>query len=106
MNIEQQQEQQRAIMISTIGLSTILAVSGGRIKEPAPLKIALPVSSGYSVEVLYEPVPDLYRVERVFTRAGKRFVKGSVRGIYSEDLSERVWEASCFSNIDFGKVEQ
>lgn len=74
---------------------TIAAVSGGKVR-PTPLGVSLPCGYGYSVEIDYVAGLDLYTVRRVFTRAGKRFVKGEVTHVYVDMLPAIVYRAGMF----------
>lgn len=87
-----------ATMLGQIGPGTLLAVSGGRfIHDTAALRVSLPIRYGYSVEVTYNAGPDLYTVERIFTRGLKRSVKFHTDHVYGEDLAEIVYTASCWN---------
>jgi hypothetical protein len=94
--------QQAEVALSQIGVPTILAVSGGR-RDLVDGKLVLPVSNGYEVQVALLP-DDTYSVDRVFKRAGRESVKGRVEGVYAEQLSDTVWDASNFRSNDFGTV--
>lgn len=84
-------------MIRQIGSRDLLATSGGRYTYDAEAGVVvLPVSSGYSVRVTYRAVPDVYRVERVFRRGLKEWVKGCAEMVYAEELGEMVYRAGCF----------
>lgn len=95
-------ERVRLTMLEQIGKMNVLAISGGRIRVADRLTLSLPVANGYSVEVEYQPVPDLYEVRRVFVRGGKRWVKGVESGVYAFDLGETAYRASCYCE-EFGE---
>lgn len=84
------------IMFDQIGRMTLLATSGGRYSTPDRLTLILPVAHGYSVEVVYNEGADDYTVRRVFTRAGKRFIKGERTSVYCDEISEVVYRAGCY----------
>lgn len=88
-------EVRRELLRPLRSTGTLLAVSGGRVR-PTPLGVSLPCGYGYSVEVDYLAGRDLYDVRRVFTRGGKRFVKGEVTHVYAEDLPETAYRAGMF----------
>ena len=44
---------------------------------------------------------DSYTVRRVFTRAGRTWVKGERTDIYCDQVGEQAYQASCFRNVDF-----
>jgi len=87
----------------------LLAVSGGRIKaytneDNEVIQVELPVAYGYSVriELAWD---DTYTVSRVYSRGGKTTVKGSVEGIYCDQVGEVAYQASLYiSNKEFGKA--
>jgi len=89
-------------LISQIGKMNIFAISGGRV-EVRKTGITLPVSNGYSV-MIDLAWDDTYTVRRMFKRGGKMFIKGSVEGVYCENIGEVAYQASCFrSNKEFGE---
>lgn len=90
------------VLKAQIGVRNILSISGGRvgIRETG---ITLPVSHGYSVTIDLAG-NDLYVVSRVFTRAGKVWVKGTVEDVYDTEIGRVAYEASCYVNVEFGKV--
>lgn len=83
-------------LIRQIGPMTMLAASGGRYRRLSDTVLSLPVGSGYSVEVEYDTGWDDYTVRRVFTRGGKRWVKGETVHLYCDDIGEATYRASCF----------
>ena len=85
-------------LLQQIGSRNIFAISGGRVlvRETG---ITLPVSSGYSVEVDLA-ADDTYVVRRVFTRAGKRWIKGERTNVYCDQVGELAYRASCFRSYD------
>lgn len=70
------------------------ATSGGRatLYDDA---LVLPVARGYSVVVRLE-WDDTYTVQRVYTRSGVSKVKGEMRGVYFDTLSNTVYLAGCY----------
>jgi hypothetical protein len=89
-------------MVRQIGTMNILATSGGRVgRDEANETITLPVSNGYRVVVKYDRGPDTYTVRRLFVRAGKVSDKGTVSGVYADELGETVYRAGCFRNVAF-----
>lgn len=89
-------------LIGQIGRMNILAISGGRTRLIDGV-LVLPVGSGYTVEVEYVRGRDSYTVRRVFTRAGKRFVKGEVEDVYAGEIGEMAYQAHAFRSYDFPK---
>src|SRR6266576_1309194 len=85
-------------LVRQVGTGNILAISGGRVlvRESG---LTLPVSNGYSVEVDLA-ADDTYVVRRVFTRAGKRWVKGERTNVYCDQVGELAYRASCFRSYD------
>lgn len=95
MNSTQAQE-----LLNQIGRSTVLAISGGRVRLAGDT-LVLPVSNGYTVEITLDP-SDTYTVSRVFTRGVKRWIKGQIDNVYCDQVSDIAYEASCFRSNDFG----
>src|SRR5690242_14771473 len=87
------------ILAEQMGVRNILAISGGRgqVRETG---ITLPVSSGYRVTVDLAG-NDTYTVRRVFTRAGRTWIKGERTDVYCEQVGEAAYQASCFRNVEF-----
>ena len=97
-------------LLAQIGRMNIFAISGGRVQiwrtndGKAARTVTLPVSNGYSVEI-YLAWDDTYTVTRQFKRKGVYTNKGTVEGVYAENIGEVAYQASCFrSNDAFGKV--
>jgi hypothetical protein len=86
-------------LIEQIGPRTVLAISGGRVLV-RDTGITLPVSSGYKVTVDLA-ANDTYTVRRIFTRAGRVWVKGERSGVYCDQVGEAAYEASCYKNVAF-----
>lgn len=96
-------------LLTQIGRMNIFAISGGRVQiwrtndGKAARTVTLPVSNGYSVEI-YLAWDDTWTVTRQFKRKGI-INKGTVEGVYPENIGEVAYQASCFrSNSEFGKV--
>jgi len=83
-----------ATLLAQIGRWNVLATSGGRILH-RETGITLPCGNGYSVTVDLA-AGDTYTVRRIFTRAGKSWVKGEREGVYCEEIGETVYRAGCF----------
>ena len=93
------------VMLDQIGRGTVMSVSGGRTSftvdgPDANPCVVMPVSNGYNVEAVYDQGSDTYIVRRVFTRGGKRFVKGERTDVYCDGLGEACYDASCFRSYD------
>lgn len=88
-------------LINQIGMGNIFAISGGRV-EHLDTGIIMPVSNGYSVWVNLA-WDDTYTVSRIYKRGLKLFIKGTVEGVYAENIGEVAYVASCFVNREFGK---
>jgi hypothetical protein len=92
-----------------IGIMNIFAISGGRVgnivnDQGETIKVELPVSNGYrvSIELGWD---DTWTVSRQFVRKGIVSDKGTIEGVYADQVGEVAYQASCFrSNRDFGKV--
>ncbi len=100
-----------------IGIMNIFAISGGRVlidgatyneQDKTTQQVELPVAYGYRVRITLG-WDDTYTVSRVIVKNTKKgiseVIKGTVEGVYCENLGEVAYQASCFrSNDAFGKV--
>ena len=91
-----------------IGPMTVMAISGMR-REPIvntngdTIGVRLPVAYGYRVDIVLDP-SDTYTVTRVFSRGGKDIPKGTMSGIYADQISDIAYLASNY-NDPFGTAE-
>ena len=100
-------------LITQIGRMNVFAISGGRVgvivnDDGETVEIQLPVAYGYRVRITLG-WDDTYTVSRVIVKNTKKgineVIKGTVEGVYCENLGEVAYQASCFrSNDAFGKV--
>ncbi len=96
-------------LLRQIGRMNIFAISGGRVivwrtnDGTATRTVTLPVSNGYYVEI-YLAWDDTWTVSRLFKRKGEYLNKGTLSGIYPENIGEVAYKASCFRNVEFGEV--
>ena len=105
------------VLKNQIGFWNIGAISGGRVyidgatynKEYGTTQqIELPVAYGYRVRITLG-WDDTYTVSRVIVKNTKKgiseVIKGTVEGVYCENIGEVAYQASCFrSNDAFGKA--
>lgn len=93
-------------MLRQIGGLTVAAISGGRREvfttPNGDTGVRLPVSNGYRVDVIYDRASDSYTVNRVFSRGGRDFPKGSMSWVYADQLSDIAYLASSFRSHPFG----
>lgn len=93
-------------MLRQIGGLTVAAISGGRREvfttPNGDTGVRLPVSNGYRVDVIYDRASDSYTVNRVFSRGGRDFPKGSMSWVYADQLSDITYVASSFRSHPFG----
>ena len=87
-------------LVAQIGMMNICAISGGRIVK-RETGITLPVSNGYTVEIDLAG-NDTYTVQRIFTRSGKRSIKGIKENIYCDSIAEQAIQASSFRSYEWG----
>lgn len=88
------------VLLAQIGTPNVLAISGGRVKLDRGA-VLLPVGSGYTVMVQLS-WNDTYTVRRIYRRGAKTWVKGTVSGVYFDEIGELAYVASCYVNRDFG----
>lgn len=90
-----------ATTLRQIGGMNVLAISGGRRSVDSTGALVLPVSNGYTVRITLA-ANDTYTVERIYRR-GTKITLRTVRDVYSEQLGDVAYDASCFrSTPDFG----
>lgn len=91
----------QSTIVRQIGRMNILAISGGRVDYfSAEDGIRLPVSNGYSVEVVLDRASDTYTVRRLFIRSGVVRVKGEASNVYCDEVGDMAYNASCFRSYD------
>jgi hypothetical protein len=93
-------------LINQLGHANIYAISGGRVdiwrnNDGDCLTMDLPVGYGYRVQI-YLDWDDTYTVIRQYKRKGVVTDKGSISGVYCDQVGEIAYKASCFRNIEFG----
>ena len=96
------------VLIDQIGQMNILAISGGRVgvvknNEGETIEVELPCGAGYRVSIILA-WDDTYTVTRQFVRKGTVFQKGTIEGVYCDQVGEIAYKAACFRNVEFGKV--
>ena len=96
------------VLIDQIGRMNVFAISGGRVgvvknNEGETIEVELPCGAGYRVSIILA-WDDTYTVTRQFVRKGTVFQKGTVEGVYCDQVGEIAYQASCFRNVEFGKV--
>ncbi len=96
------------VLIDQIGRMNIFAISGGRVgvtknNQGETVEIELPVGYGYRVSIKLG-WDDTYTVSRQFVRKGVVTDKGTIEGVYCDQVGEIAYKASCFRNVEFGKA--
>ena len=100
-----------------IGFWNIGAISGGRVyidgatynkQYETTEQVEFPVAYGYRVRVTLG-WNDTWTVSRVIVKNTKKgisqVIKGTVEDVYPEYVGEVAYKASCFQNVEFGKVD-
>lgn len=82
-------------LFAQMGAGNYFAVAGGRAKREVGGAIVFPQRYGWEVRVTVNAL-DMYCVERVFSRGGKRTVKGVMDDIHCEDVGNVIYDASCY----------
>jgi hypothetical protein len=95
-------------LISQIGHMNILAISGGRVivvknNDGETIEVELKCGAGYRVSIALG-WDDTYTVTRQYVRKGTVFNKGTVEGVYCDNIGEVAYKASCFRSYEFGKA--
>ena len=95
-------------LINQIGRMNVFAISGGRVgvirENNETVGIELPVSNGYRVSIKLG-WDDTWTVSRQFVRKGVVSDKGTVEGVFADQVGEIAYKASCFRNVQFGEKE-
>lgn len=101
-----------------IGWSNLFAISGGRVyldgatynaKYGEVEQIELPVGYGYRVRITLG-WDDTWTVQRVIVKNTKKGIseniKGTVEGVYFDEVGEIAYKASRFQDVEFGKIAE
>ena len=96
-------------LISQIGRMNIFAISGGRVgvtknNQGETVEVELKVGKGYRVSISLG-WDDTWTVSRQFVRKGVVSDKGTLTGVFADQVGEIAYKASCFVNVQFGEKE-
>ena len=96
-------------MIDQIGRMNIFAISGGRVgvtknNQGETVEVELKVGKGYRVSISLG-WDDTWIVSRQFVRKGVVSDKGTLTGVFADQVGEIAYKASCFVNVQFGEKE-
>ena len=105
-------------LVRQIGMGNLFAISGGRVyidgatydnEYKTTEQVDLPVAYGYRVRITLG-WDDTWTVQRVIVKNTKKGIseniKGTVTGVYFDEVGETAYKASCFQNVEFGKVDE
>ena len=96
-------------LIDQIGRMNIFAISGGRVgvtknNQGETVEVELKVGQGYRVSISLG-WDDTWTVSRQFVRKGVVSDKGTLTGVFADQVGEIAYKASCFVNVQFGEKE-
>jgi len=96
-------------LIDQIGRMNIFAISGGRVgvtknNQGETVEVELKVGKGYRVSISLG-WDDTWTVSRQFVRKGVVSDKGTLTGVFADQVGEIAYKASCFVNVQFGEKE-
>lgn len=96
-------------LINQIGHMNIFAISGGRVgitknNQGETVEVELKVGKGYRVSITLG-WDDTWTVSRQFVRKGIVSDKGTLTGVFADQVGEIAYKASCFVNVQFGEKE-
>jgi hypothetical protein len=96
-------------LIDQIGRMNIFAISGGRVgitknDQGETVEVELKVGKGYRVSISLG-WDDTWTVSRQFVRKGVVSDKGTLTGVFADQVGEIAYKASCFVNVQFGEKE-
>jgi len=94
-------------LIDQIGRMNIFAISGGRVgitknNQGETVEVELKVGKGYRVSISLG-WDDTWTVSRQFVRKGIVSDKGTLTGVFADQVGEIAYKASCFVNVQFGE---
>ena len=94
-------------LINQIGHMNIFAISGGRVgitknNQGETVEVELKVGKGYRVSISLG-WDDTWTVSRQFVRKGVVSDKGTLTGVFADQVGEIAYKASCFVNVQFGE---
>ena len=93
-------------LIAQIGVGNVLAISGGRVgvivENGETVAIEMPVSHGYWV-IVSLGWDDTWTVTRQYIRNGVVSDKGTLEGVYADQVGEIAYQASCYKNVKFAE---
>ena len=94
-------------LINQIGRMNIFAISGGRVgvtknNQGETVEVELKVGKGYRVSISLG-WDDTWTVSRQFVRKGIVSDKGTLTGVFADQVGEIAYKASCFVNVQFGE---
>jgi hypothetical protein len=94
-------------LIDQIGRMNIFAISGGRVgvtknNQGETVEVELKVGKGYRV-LISLGWDDTWTVSRQFVRKGIVSDKGTLTGVFADQVGEIAYKASCFVNVQFGE---
>ena len=94
-------------LIDQIGRMNIFAISGGRVgvtknNQGETVEVELKVGKGYRVSITLG-WDDTWTVSRQFVRKGIVSDKGTLTGVFADQVGEIAYKASCFVNVQFGE---
>ena len=97
------------VLIDQIGRMNIYAISGGRVgitknDQGETVEVELKVGKGYRVSISLG-WDDTWTVSRQFVRKGVVSDKGTLTGVFADQVGEIAYKASCFVNVQFGEKE-
>ena len=96
-------------LIDQIGRMNIFAISGGRVgitknNQGETVEVELKVGKGYRVSISLG-WDDTWTVSRQFVRKGVVSDKGTLTGVFADQVGEIAYKASCFVNVLLGEKE-
>jgi hypothetical protein len=93
------------VLIDQIGRMNFYAISGGRLSvwqpEGETVEVMFPAGAGYYIRVTLA-WDDTYTVSRLFKRKGSFINKGTIEGVYCDQIGEIVYQAACWRTPNFG----
>jgi len=92
-------------LIAQLGKMTFFAICGGKFSiwqpEGETVEADFWSGNGYRVRITLG-WDDTWTVQRIFVRKGQVSIKGEMKGVYADQVSDIAYKASCYRSYEFG----
>ena len=92
-------------LIAQLGKMTFFAICGGKFAiwqpEGETVEADFWCGNGYRVRITLG-WDDTWTVQRIFVRKDQVSIKGEMKGVYADQVSDIAYKASCYRSYEFG----